>query len=556
MGKALLFRLILLGGLLVPAGGILRAPASRAGDQDASKQAEEVFRRAPDPKEVPGPDADLFVKGLAKQAKGHYKSARRIFWKLIDRYPDSPYACEAEDRSGANAFLGVKAMGQIGPSERRIDVALMGDGYTLEKQKRYDKHCEGELKVLLGEQLYAVYRPYFNFWQFNLASEDKGVDEPVPPPPDEELRERLRKRRRKKRRPKQYNTALDCKAAGPQGQVWANPRRVWHYLQYLPAHDGLVIVFAQMGRLGMGGMGIATTGPRGVVVHEFGHAFVGLLDEYAINPGEPRGQISAPNATTDREHPPWQHFLDAKVKGVGVYEGGATFKKGVWRPAPGCAMNSGGGSPYCPVCLEAGVLRIYERVSPIDQSWPEAPHVSVQLGRDELPEFAVLPMAPVGHTLKVKWILGEAPPVTGQPDAEAYDAEEDAEGLDPFERNLRRLRRLRQGQEKERRVPRSPLGFRLGLTRRARGTGGTPLPKGAVLKARKKKRKGVGVLSLPKLPALPVGRHTLTAVVWDPAKPKGSKRSWVIKDDRGLLEDRREWLIEVSEAPQPLPAGK
>ena len=28
-------------------------------------------------------------------------------------------------------------------------------------------------------------------------------------------------------------------------------------------------------------MGIATTGPRGVVVHEFGHAFVGLLDEYA-----------------------------------------------------------------------------------------------------------------------------------------------------------------------------------------------------------------------------------------------------------------------------------
>jgi len=540
-------------GLLV-LGAPFSTASLRAEDEDpALADAERPFELAPDPAERPGEDADLYVKGLKLQAKGKYMSARKYFWKLVDEFPDSPYAAEADDRSGPNAFLGFEAMGAHGPSERRIDVVLMGDGYTLAKQRRYDKHCKGELQVLLREELYAVYQPYFNFWQFNLASEDKGVDEPIPPVPDEELQARLRKRRRKKKGPKQYNTALDCKAAGPQGQVWANPRRVWHYLQYLKAHDSLAIVFAQMGRLGMGGMGIATTGPRGVVVHEFGHAFLGLLDEYANNPGTPRGVFSAPNATTDPDNPPWQHFLDAKYPGVGVYEGGATFKKGVWRPAPGCAMNSGGGSPYCPVCKEAGLLRIYERVSPIDRAWPPEENVRLVAGTKEGREFRVMPMAPRGHHLKTKWFLGAAPQVTKQAQEEEYDPEDDLSGLDPFERRMRKLRAERRkknnpGGRGTRRGPRLPIGYRPGMLRRARGTGGTPLPKGKELKSKTKRVKGVGRVALVTLPELPPGRHRLTVVVWDPAKPKGARRPWVLKDERGLLEDRHTWLIEIVEA--------
>ncbi len=533
-------------GCLVWCGGASFEPA-RSEAKDEPKVAR-PFERAPDPAKRPGPDADLFVEGLELQKKRKWMSARKRFWKLIDKYPDSPYAAEAEDRSGPNAFLGFRAMGDIGPSERRIDVALMGDGYRIQKQDRNDKHCEGQLKVLLGESLYATYRPYFNFWQFSLASEDKGVDEPEAPEPDEELRERQRRRGRKKKGPKQYNTALDCKAAGPQGQVWANPRRVWHYLQYLDVHDSLAIVFAQMGRLGMGGMGIATTGPRGVVVHEFGHAFLGLLDEYANNPGKPSGFVNAPNATTSPDNPPWKHFLDAKVPGIGVYEGGATFKKGVWRPAPGCAMNSGGGSPYCAVCREAGLLRIYERVSPIDQAWPPEATVQVEAGAP-LPAFRVLPMQPSGHRLKVRWILGAAAQLTeSATDDDEVEGQGD-EDLDPFEKRMRRLRRLRGAKGTKGKAGRglpTPIGFRPGIQRRARGTAGTPLPKGTTLKSRAKRVKGVGRVDIPKLPSdLPVGRHVLTAIVWDPAKPKGAKRPWVLKDDRGLLEDRRAWIIEI-----------
>jgi hypothetical protein len=552
-------RWLLLLALLLLAGAPPFLPVSLA-DEEADEEddaedlpgadeapAERPFCRAPDPQTQPGPDADLFVKAIRLQEKKRYVAARRAFWKLIDEHPDSPYVPEAIDRSSPNAFLGIAPMGPMGPQARRIDVALMGDGYRIDKQRVYDKHCDGQLDVLLRERLYEVYRPYFNFWQFNLCSEDKGVDEPDPPAPDEEM-ERRRSRRRKKRGPRRYSTALDCKAAGPQGQVMADPRRVWHYLQYLAEHDSLAICFAQMGRLGMGGMGIATTGPRGVVVHEFGHAFVGLLDEYANNPGEPRGVFGAPNASTNPDDPPWKHFLDAKYPGVGVYEGGATFKKGVWRPAPGCAMNSGGGSPYCPVCREAGILAIYERVSPIDRVWPEARVVEL-VGGGEVPEFGVLPMQPDGHALEVKWFLGAAPAVTETaPEEPAYDPEEDLEGLDPFERRLRRKRAAAAGRGGEAKRPAlpTPIGFRPGMTRRARGTAHLPLPRGKEIRGARRRVKGEGRVHMAKVPVLEPGRHLLTVVVWDPARPKGERRPWVLRDPRGLLEDRWEWIIEVA----------
>ncbi len=547
-------RWILLALLLACTGWAAPLRPTQAEPEDPIAEEEEegkrAFRRAPDPKEHPGPDADLYVKGVELQRKKRYSLARKTFWKLVDKYPESPYAPEAEDRSGENAFLGISPMGPIGPHERRIDVALMGDGYRLKEQKKNDSHCEGQLDVMLREELYEVYRPYFNFYQFHLASEDKGVDEPIPPEPDEELEKRKKKRRKKKKGPKQYNTALDCKAAGPQGQVWANPRRVWHYLQYLDNHDSLAIVFAQMGKLGMGGMGIATTGPRGVVVHEFGHAFIGLLDEYSNNPGEPTGIFTAANASTTPENPPWQHFLDAKYPGVGVYEGGATFYKGVWRPAPGCAMNSGGSAPYCPVCREAGVLMIYERVSPIDQIWPPEREVTWAVGAETRPTFRVLPMQPAGHKLQVKWFLGAAPEVTetAKDEEPEYDPEADGEGLDPFERRLRRKRAGKGGGAAKKPALPTPIGFRPGMRRRATGTAHLPLPRGKRIRGKMKREKKLGPVHTAIVPDLPVGRHILTVVVWDPAKPKGHKRPWVLKDERALLEDRYEWRIEVTEA--------
>ena len=86
--------------------------------------------------------ADLFQRAVALQKRGKYRAARRLFWQLIEEHPTSPFAPEAEDRSGPNAFLGCSLMHEPRPSERRIDVALMGDGYLFDRQDRFNKDAQ------------------------------------------------------------------------------------------------------------------------------------------------------------------------------------------------------------------------------------------------------------------------------------------------------------------------------------------------------------------------------------------------------------------------------
>lgn len=527
--------LVLALGLLLPA-----APSAVRGEEQDT--AFEGFARAPDPDEVGGPDAELFLEGVALQAKGKYRSARKRFWRLIEEYPDSPYAPEAEDRSGPNAFLGFTLMHEPRPSERRIDVALMGDGYPLDRQKRFDKDAKGHLKVLLKEPTFAAYESYFNFWRFNLASQDTGVDEVEPLLPDDELEEHLKRRRKKKKKVRTYQTALDCKAAGPQGQVAANPRCVWHYLSYLDVNDALAVCFAKMGSLGMGGMGIATTGPKGVVVHEFGHAFGGLLDEYANNPGPPTGFTEAVNTTTNRQSPPWKHFLEVGYPGVGVYEGAATFKKGVWRPAHGCSMNTGG-NEYCPVCREATLLMIYTYVSPIDVVRPA--QGEVQFGADGWPVIELEPMRPATHDLEVTWFVGDEPPVTESDESERSLEDEFADGMLTEEEKKLWERIKRRRKEEGRTAPRTSVPHKPGLVRRRQGTGRDDPPVGDPIQGKKRRARGGARVHSPVLPDLGPGRYHLTAVVRDPAKPRGARLPWVLKDDQGLLEDRHVFVLVV-----------
>ena len=532
----LLLMLLCLVGALAPV---------QADEQDDTFAG---FRRAPDPKEVGGEDAELFQEAVAQQQKGRYRRARKLFWDLIERFPDSPFAPEAEDRSGPNAFLGYTLMHEPRPSARRIDVALMGDGYRFEKQARFNDHAADHLKVLLKEPVFEAYEPYFNFWRFNLASKDTGVDEVERAPPDEELEEHMKKRRkRRKRKVKTYETALDCKAAGPQGQVAANPRCVWHYLSYLDVNDALAICFAQKGELGMGGMGIATTGPRGVVVHEFGHAFGGLLDEYTNRPGPPFGFTEAANTTTNRQNPPWKHFLEARIPGVGVYEGGATFHTGVWRPAQSCAMNTGG-NVYCPVCREATVLMIYTYVSPIDVATPIAKEITQKDGR--WPDIEVRPMQPRTHDLEVAFFLGSEPPTTEDEPEEVPLTPEDEFAEDMLSEEERkiweRIRKRRPARRPEDDTT-SAVPHKPGLVRRWLGTAKNDPPPGRGIRGRKRKLKGGVRVHEPVIPVLPAGRYVLTAVVRDPAKPRGERHRWVLKDDRGLLEDRRTWVLVVPE---------
>ncbi|MHC4550039.1 MAG: M64 family metallopeptidase [Planctomycetota bacterium] len=524
-----------------------------------------AVRAQDEPAEEPDGDpagTEAYGKALARQRKKAWRGARNAFRRFIKKYPDHPLVPEAQARSGDNAYLGTTRIWTGGPSERRIDVAVMGDGFPIDGgdqmlQEKWAKLC---IKVLFNEKGFEEYQNYFNIWLVRLASLEEGVDPNLSPEQLAKARERNRQRRRDINYKIDYSTALDCKAAGPQGQVMADRGLVYKWLEI--AHrdvpgcgdDRFVIAFARFGRLGMGGGGVANVGrpDKSITVHEFGHSFSRLLDEYAINPNAPQEiaggtyarSLRAPNAHASLEEPkpeevPWAHMLKKRIKGVGIHEGGATFKKGVWRPAASCAMNVGG-VQFCPVCREQSLLVIYEYVSPIDELAPE-PGRRVDAVEGDETLLSVTPMRPRRKKLKVDWYVaaevgrkavtpGGDPGSDGGPEA-AAPTDDEVDDVAELYRNYPGLRRS------------SPFKGMRAMSNRDHYAEPPPGERSKLGKVVKRKKTRTHVFPLGKLAA---GSYRITVEVRDETR-------WVVKDDKHLLKERATWRVVVQPKARPAP---
>ena len=97
-----------------------------------------------------------------------------------------------------------------------------------------------------------------------------------------------------------------------------------------------------------------------VVVHEFGHSFAGLADEYAYEEEDvPVYPLDVEpwekNITTLTDFSKkWKSMADSKEhEGVGLYEGAGYSLKGVYRPCKDCRMRTNENPKFCPVCERA-----------------------------------------------------------------------------------------------------------------------------------------------------------------------------------------------------------
>ena len=94
-----------------------------------------------------------------------------------------------------------------------------------------------------------------------------------------------------------------------------------------------------------------------VLVHEFGHAFGGLGDEYAYadeqdNMYPADTEPWEPNITTLKDFgSKWQDLVDSGE--AGLYEGAGYQLHGVYRPAEDCRMKTNQCKSFCPVCTRA-----------------------------------------------------------------------------------------------------------------------------------------------------------------------------------------------------------
>ena len=108
-----------------------------------------------------------------------------------------------------------------------------------------------------------------------------------------------------------------------------------------------------------------------IFVHEFGHAFAGLADEYDDGSTSMNDMYSLktepwePNITTlVNFESKWKSMLapgtviptplkDAEKMQLGVYEGAGYVTKGIYRSTPDCLMRTFKDEKFCPVCAAA-----------------------------------------------------------------------------------------------------------------------------------------------------------------------------------------------------------
>lgn len=251
---------------------------------------------------------------------------------------------------------------QSGPSEECIDVAIVAEGYTADEMDLFLKDARTACDEIFRYEPFAKYKNRFNVVAVMTESKDSGVSVPQ----DNEWR----------------TTAINSNF-----MTFYSPRYLTTNSVHL-THDNLagiayehLIILANTDTYGGGGIYNSYTLTtahhpqfKPVVVHEFGHSFGALADEYFYD--EPDHTAG----TYKLDYEPWEQNITSLVDfeskwadmvknkqeipteptekreknyTVGVYEGGGYMTKGMYRPAVVCRMRDNEATQFCPVCQRA-----------------------------------------------------------------------------------------------------------------------------------------------------------------------------------------------------------
>lgn len=152
-----------------------------------------------------------------------------------------------------------------------------------------------------------------------------------------------------------------------------------------------------------------------VQIHEFGHSFAGLADEYDYGSS---GTNCSPSSTRNIDCPinfpsvKWDVWVNAGTpiptpetsayaNTVGAFEGGGYQTIGIYRPMLNCKMQSLG-VPFCPICSETHIMRLLDRVALADSVSP--PAGAAEVPRGGTAQFVVNPLSV--SPLTYRWELG------------------------------------------------------------------------------------------------------------------------------------------------------
>ena len=249
-------------------------------------------------------------------------------------------------RIGEENVLPHKYFLDNGSLENSIDIAFLAEGYTESQMDEFYEFVKIACDALFEHKPFSTFKDRFNIVAVASPSVDSGV-------------------------------------SVPKDNLWLNTAFSSHFstfysdrylttLHLKDVHNALagipyehIIILANSTEYGGGGIynsyNMTSTKHRmyrPVVVHEFGHSFAGLADEYEY------GDTDHETYPLDIE--PWEKNITTKVDSIkaaqiGNYEGAGYSTEGVYRAFEDCRMRTNQHPVFCDVCQKAieEIIRFY-----------------------------------------------------------------------------------------------------------------------------------------------------------------------------------------------------
>lgn len=263
------------------------------------------------------------------------------------------------NREQENSFA-VTPILNNGHPQNKVDIVFIAEGYTANEMEKFRNDVKRHVGYLFDIEPYKSRKDDFNIWAVESVSLESGTDIP-------------------------HHDIWKQTAANSNFYTFRSDRYLTAENQTLvcklcsnaPCDAMYVIVNTEKygggGIFNFYGLGMSDhrTTPM-VFVHEFGHSFAGLADEYFVDsdntflemyntkvePWEPnitslvdfdsKWRSMLPEGTAIPTEPVKEQPLQ-----LGVYEGAGYMSKGLYRPADNCRMRTNEAPGFCPVCWRA-----------------------------------------------------------------------------------------------------------------------------------------------------------------------------------------------------------
>lgn len=277
-----------------------------------------------------------------------------------------------------------------GSPANRVDIVLVGDGYTTNNLGQYEDDAESVSEKFLGQEPLLTYSSYINVHRVDVISSQSGVDQD----------------------PKgtTKNTALGMGfwCSNTERLLCANMQKVKEYAANAPDVD-VILAIANSSKYGGAGYwkdGVATLPGRNasaveLALHEIGHSFALLGDEYSYAGSSSSECAAKANGSTTNatkilaSKTKWWRWLD--LPHIGSFEGTCYQTSGIFRPTLDSKMRTLG-KPFYEVNTEQYIFAIYKHVRPIDAATAAGTYKQGAV-------LNVKVMKPINHKLSIQWYL-------------------------------------------------------------------------------------------------------------------------------------------------------